>query len=190
MLPLFAALEERTEREPVSRGKGTAITGTAAALVVLLAGMALAQAGTYLAERRRHILPAEQAHPGYDAQFYTAAAALRQLGLPSGGKLAGMGDQICYVDQYWARLAGAQILAEVEAPGDPETTWNAIPDKRTVTAPLASQGIDFLITEFPNSLRKPEGWVQLGPTNLFAYPLQRALAPEQAAAVASFVPQP
>ena len=194
LLPLFAVLRGTRGAElaaPADRpASGSAL---AAALVLLFAGLALVQSATYLAERRRHTPPAEQSHPGYDETFYTAAAALQRMGLPAtGGKLACMGDRICDVDQYWARLAGAQILAEVAVPGEanPETVWNGIADKRTVTAPLAAEGIAYIVTEFPNSLRKPEGWVQLGPTNLFAYPLQRAVSPETAAAMATFQPRP
>lgn len=194
LLPTLALLETRrfdTTASPVSSYQLQ--TGSmAAALVTLFAGIALVQTFTSLADRRRYIPPAEQSHPGYNAQFFTAAAALQQLGLRPGGKLACMGDQICYIDQYWARLADAQILAEIETPNqaDPEKIWNDIPDKRTVTAPLAAQGISYIVTEFPNSLRKPDGWMQLGPTNLFAYPLQTPPTPAQEAAIAHFTPKP
>ncbi len=194
LLPAFALLRCRRAHANASPLSSQPLTtgSTATALTLLFAGVALVQAFTGLADRRRYIPPAEQSHPGYSAQFFTAAAALEKLGLHPGGKLACMGDQICYIDQYWARLAGAQILAEIETPNqaDPETTWNSIPDKRTVTSPLTAQGIDYIVTEFPNSLRKPGGWIQLGPTNLFAYPLQTTPTPGQVQAMAHFSPQP
>ena len=193
LLPAFALLGRRVDTAATPASSHGLMTGsTAAALTLLFAGIALVQAFTGLADRRRYTPPAEQSHPGYNAQFFTAAAALNRLGLRPGGKLACMGDEICYIDQYWARLAGAQILAEIETPGqaDPEATWNSIPDKRTVTAPLAARDVDYIVTEFSNSLRKPDGWIQLGPTNLFAYPLQTTPTPAQVQAIARFSPQP
>ncbi len=189
LLPLFAALGSRPASAIASEVSGRALTASVgSALVLLFAGIALTQSVTYLADRRRHIPPAEQAHPGYDDQVFPAVAALEQLGLRSGGKLACMGDQACYVDQYWARLAGAQILAEIETPGeaDPAAVWSSLPDKRTVTAPLAAGGIEYIVTKFPNSLRKPDGWIQLGTTDLFAYPLRSTPVSAQVQARAQF----
>ncbi len=103
-----------------------------------------------------------------------------------------MGDLACYTDFYWARLAGAQILGEVETPGEanPLTVWNSIADKRTVTGPLAAEGLRYLVSLFPNSASKPAGWVQLGGSNFFAYPLQQPVSAEQAVRIAGFQPTP
>ena len=171
---------------------GRSTNMAAGALVVLFAGIAMAQAFTALADRRRYISSSEQSHPGYSRQFFTAAAALKRLGLRPNGKLACMGDQACYIDQYWARLADAQILAEVETPSgeSPDALWNRVAAQGTITAPLAAQGIEYIVTEFPNSVRKPAGWVQLGPTDFFAYPLGTAPSAAQAAEVAAFSPAP
>ncbi len=183
VLPLFAALQ---------RPQTETATSTSNALIVLFAGIVLMQSATYLADRRRHTPPPEQPHPGYDPQMFTAAAALRQLGVQPGDKVACMGDLACYTDFYWARLAGAQILAEVETPGEanPTAVWNGIPDKRTVTTPLARLGLTAIVSLFPNSAAKPAGWVQLGNSNFFAYPLQRPWSPAEAAQIAAFRPTP
>ncbi len=195
MLPLFALLRVRpvtefTATEPTRGVAGVQVV--ASALVLLFAGIALSQAATYLADRRRHTPTAEQHHPGFDPQIFTAAAALDRLGLKPGDNVACMGDLACYTDFYWARLTGTQILGEVETPNgaNPVAVWNSIPDKRSVTAPLAGMGLRYIVSLFPNSAQKPAGWVQLGGSNFFAYPLRRGVTPAEAAGVAAFAPTP
>lgn len=194
MLPAFALLSTPA----VSPRQGEAMIPAngqrqiASALIVLFAGITISQAATYLADRRRHTPPAEQGHPGFDPQIFTAAAALDKLGLRPGDKVACMGDLACYTDFYWARLAGTQILGEVETPGkaNPITVWNSIPDKRTVTAPLANMGLRYIVSLFPNSETKPQGWIELGGSNFFAYPLQGAIDPATAAEIENFKATP
>ncbi len=188
VLPLFASLGVRGEQ----RTNAGYVPVVASALVLLFAGTALSQSVTYLADRRRHTPLPEQRHPGFDTQIFTAAAALKKLGLQPGDKVACMGDLACYTDFYWARLAGTQILGEVETPDEanPVEVWNGIPDKRTVTAPLASMGLRYIVSLFPNSAEKPEGWVQLGGSNFFAYPLGRSVTASEAGAVAAYRPTP
>ncbi len=193
LLPAFALLDcARVEDTDLAVRGMPKRNINATALAVLFAGIAMAQAFTNLADRRRYTPPAEQSHPGYSQSFFTAAAALDRLGLRPGARLACMGDQACYIDQYWARLAGAQILAEIETPGQqsPEALWNSVADTRTITAPLAARGIDYIVTRFPNSLRKPAGWLQLGPTDFFAYPLRTQPSEAKVKAIAGFTPDP
>ncbi len=195
VLPLFASLqsaERAADGQQTGTVRGGYTTAVASALVLLFAGIALSQAVTYLADRRRHIPVPEQSHPGFDPQVFTAAAALDKLGLQPGDKVACMGDLACYTDFYWARLAGTQILAEVETPGEasPLDVWSGLRDKGTVTRPLANMGLRYIVSLFPNSGVKPEGWVQLGRSNFFAYPLQRTVSAEQAASIAAFNPTP
>jgi hypothetical protein len=166
VLPAFAGLRGRTH---------SAVTAiTASALVAVLAGLALAQSTTYLLERRRQASLFREGSFGYSPQVTAAGNALVQLGVKPGDKLACFGDAACYLDHYWARLAGAQILAEVQTPdgAPPEAEWKSIADKRTVTAPLEAMGLDVIVGRFPNSAQKPEGWVQLGTTDFFVYPLK------------------
>jgi hypothetical protein len=166
LLPLFAWLQRR-------EAEGDRARWVAAALVVLTAGFAMAQAGSYLLERRRLEPAAHRGEAGYSPEMNPMAEALNAMGLKPGDKIACFGDMACYVDHQWARLAGAQILAEVETPNnaDPQQTWDAISDKRTVTEPLQKMGLRLIVTKFANSGRKPDGWVQLGDTDFFAYPL-------------------
>ncbi len=190
VLPLFACLPCRAV--PGAATNAGYVPVVATALVLLFAGTALSQAAMYLADRRRHTPLPEQQHPGFDPQIFTAAAALDKLGLQPGDKVACMGDLACYTDFYWARLAGTQILGEVETPGEanPINVWNGIADKRTVTAPLAGMGLLFIVSLFPNSAAKPQGWVQLGGSNFFAYPLRGTVSASEAAEVAAYRPTP
>ena len=196
-LPLFAALRLRRSSETFkaeanSAGRHAFVPLLSSALILLFAGIALLQSATYLADRRRHTPPAEQDHPGFDPQVFTAAAALDRLGLAPGDKVACMGDLACYTDFYWARLAGTQILGEVETPGEanPMIVWNSVPDKHAITDPLARMGLRYIVSLFPNSARKPDGWIQLGGSNFFAYPLQAPVDASTASTIAAFRPAP
>ena len=189
LLPLFALLHRSAASPNETISTNPLLTS---ALVLLFAGINLTQAATYLADQRRHTPPEEQRHPGYESQIYTAAAALDKLGLQPGDKIACMGDLACYTDHYWARVAGAQILAQIETPDEanPLTVWNSIPDKRAITAPLANAGLRYIVSLFPNSASKPEGWIQLGGSNFFAYPLQASVDPATATGIAQFHAKP
>jgi hypothetical protein len=166
LLPLFAWLQRR-------EGEGDRTRWIAAALVVLTAGVAIAQAGSYLLERRRLEPAAHRGEAGYNPEMNPMAQALNTMGLKPGDKIACFGDTACYLDHQWARLAGAQILAEVETPNsaDPQQVWDSVADKHTITEPLQKMGLRFIVTKFANSARKPDGWVQLGDSDFFAYPL-------------------
>lgn len=184
VLPLFAALRARDEERWVP------VVGSA--LVLLFAASTLSQTATYLADRRRHTPPAEQRHAGFDPQIFTAAAALDALGLKPGDKIACMGDAACYTDHYWARLAGTQILAQVDTPDEanPISVWDAMANKNAVTEPLRRMGLRCIVSLFPNSETKPAGWVQLGDSNFFAYPLDGAAAAAEARASEAFQATP
>ena len=193
LLPIFALLRVRGASPQSAAATGYPATAlVATAMIVLYAGLGLTEAFAYLAEHRRQTSIADQRHPGYDPETFPAAAALDQLGLQPGDKIACMSDRACYTDHYWARLAGTQILAQVDTPNeaDPQTVWDSIPDKNTVTEPLKRMGLRYIVTIFRNSARKPDGWVQLGHTDFFAYPLQAPISASQAAASAAFVPTP
>jgi hypothetical protein len=170
LLPLFAWLQRREGNE------GERVRWIAGALVVSFAGIAAMQAVSYLAECRRLEPSAHRGEAGYNPEMNPMAEALDAMGLKSGDRIACFGDTACYLDHQWARLAGAQIMAEVETPNnaDPQQVWDSIPDKRSVTEPLQKMGLRFIVTKFANSARKPEGWVQLGDSDFFAYPLTDA----------------
>ncbi len=195
LLPLFAVLRVRQKTpgpQTSPDGRHWPAVLTANALVLLFAGLGLSQAVTYLAERRRNTPRAEQHHPGYGREIFTAAAGLEQLGVRPGDKLACMSDVACYTDHYWARIAGAQILAQVDTPdeADPLAVWNSIGNKAAITAPLTRLGVRYLVTTFSNSGSKPDGWIQLGNSDFFAYSLQGPVSADTAAAVENLRPTP
>lgn len=171
MLPLFTWLEHRQPDGPQR------LRSVGSSLVVLIAGISLMQGVRYLAECRRHEPNEHRGEAGYSPEMNPAAEALNKMGLNPTDQIACFGDQACYVDHQWARLAGAQILAEVETPNsdDPQQLWDSIPNKLTVVEPLKKMGLKLIVTKFSNSAHKPDGWVQLGNTDFFAYPLAGGL---------------
>lgn len=145
---------------------------TAAALAVLLAALTLADSARDLGERRR-VLNVQRSSGAYDFQIYGAAKGLEALGITPGKTIACFGDQACYVDIYWARLAGTPIRAEIEVPneGDPERFWMAQSDQTRVVDVLRARNIAAIVAHFAPSACIPQGWRQLGNTNFYAYPL-------------------
>ena len=103
-----------------------------------------------------------------------------------------MGEHACYTDHYWARLAGTQIVAQVETEEgeNPQRTWEKIPDKGKVVRALRGMGLRYLVSTFPNSVDKPAGWVKLGSSDFFAYPLQEPLPEDVARAIGDLQPTP
>jgi hypothetical protein len=170
-VPTLALLRAR-DYEPARGMKRHAVVMTASALVILLAGLSLADAARDLGERRRLLSPT--GHEGwYNKNIFEAAHALNQLGLGKGMAVACMGDKACFLDQYWARLADTPIRAEIGTPNDvdPQDEWEHIADKTHVTAPLEEHGIHAIVAIFPDTTQKPTGWVQLGASDFYAYSL-------------------
>jgi hypothetical protein len=151
----------------------------AAALALLLALMSVTDAARDIFERRRTLNVAGYPQSAYSPEIYSAGRGIAALGIVPGDKVACMGDTACYLDQYWARLAGTQILAEIEVPktsmgnGDPEAYWKSLPNQQQVVSTLAAGNIQAIVAVFPPSDRVPEGWHQLGESSFYAYPLLR-----------------
>ena len=139
---------------------------------LLLALLTLFAAISDLAARRRTLSVTGYPRGAYSKQIYPAAAGLIALGIQPGDKLACMGDQACYIDEYWARLPQAQILAEIEVPndGNPAVFWQSLPNQSEVTRTLAAQNIKAIVAIFPAA--PPTGWQQLGDSAFYALPLK------------------
>jgi hypothetical protein len=160
-VPLFALL-----RRPAG---GAELIGIAAAL--MLAGLALVDGTSAVAELRR--FEKMVGHPGgqFGGDIDPMARALADLGVVSGSRVACMGDDACYVNQYWTRLLQSQVAAEVEIPGngDPADFWTALPNKDEVLRTLRDHDIKALVAEFPAGIDSGEGWKRLGSSRFYAY---------------------
>jgi hypothetical protein len=124
-------------------------------------------------------------HPWYNAQMFGAAHGLVSMGVRPGDEVACMGVIACLNDNYWARLAGVRILTEVYNP-NPHLfrQLEGLSDRAQVYEVLRSQGAKVLVAQFDSgevSAGAPAaaGWVRLGDTVFYAFPLnlKSTLAP-------------
>ncbi len=164
VLPILAML-----RRPKNGYQAEVATGVALAF----AGLVLATAVTDLAERRRVESVTGYPRGAYSKQIYPAAKGIADLGIAPGSTVACFGDVACYVDHYWARIAGTPIRAEIEVPddSDPGAFWKHITDKQAVLDALRARQIKVIVGSFDPTGEAPEGWHQLGSSNFYAYPL-------------------
>jgi 4-amino-4-deoxy-L-arabinose transferase-like glycosyltransferase len=145
----------------------------ATAVAVLLAFLTIADAASDLGQRRRMLSVTGYPRGAYSTEIYPAAKGLADLGIAPGASVACFGEQACYVDQYWARIAGTQILTEIETPEgqDPGEFWKSVPNKSAVLDALRANQIAAVVAVFKPSAHTPEGWQQLGKSDFYAYPL-------------------
>jgi 4-amino-4-deoxy-L-arabinose transferase-like glycosyltransferase len=158
----------------ILRRSASGYTGeVATALAVLLAALTLADAASDLGQRRRMLSVTGYPRGAYSTEIYPAAKGLTDLGIAPGETVACFGEKACYVDQYWARIAGTQIRAEIETPEgrDPGEFWNALSNKSAVLDALRANQISAVVAVFTPSAHIPEGWQQLGNSNFYAYSL-------------------
>ena len=124
LLPLFAAM--RISRAAESSAETFTVTSIAtrtgaAAAIVLLALLAIAESARTVGELRRHLVFAQSPTGWYDHDIFPAAHALNNLGVGPGDTVACIGTIACLYDIYWARLAGVRILTEIYLP-NPHST--------------------------------------------------------------------
>lgn len=164
VIPVLAML-----RRPKNGYQGEMATG----MSLLFAGVILATAISDLGDRRRVESVSGYPRGAYSKQIYPAAKGINDLGIAPGSTVACFGDVACYVDPYWARLAGTPMRAEIEVPDGsaPAPFWNKIADKQTILDALRSRNIKVIVASFEPSAQVPEGWKQLGASNFYAYPL-------------------
>jgi len=99
---------------------------------------------------------------------FEVAEGLHKLGIQPGDKVAGLSR---VAEAHWARLAGAKIVSEIPL-GDEGIFWSAAPEeKRKVFNVFAATGAVVVVTKDPPLGAVKEGWIPLGNTAFYAYPL-------------------
>lgn len=176
LLPVFAALRMPDASPDKFNTRSTAwLPSAATAMIVLLAFLAAVESLRLALEQRRSEsgLP----HPWYNAEIFNAAHALQDLGVKPGDEVACMGFYACLNNDYWARLAGVRILTEVYNPnGNLFQQWAGLPNREQVFDVLRGQHASVLVAQFdPAAVNfgaaAAQGWIRLGGTDLYAYPL-------------------
>jgi hypothetical protein len=164
VIPLLAML-----RRPRNGYLGEVSTGMA----ILFAGLVLATAISDLGDRRRVESVTGYPRGAYSPEIYPAAQGIAALGIAPGSTVACFGDAACYLDHYWARLAGTPIRAELEVQdgSDPGAFWDKIQDKQAVIDALRARHIAAIVGKFQSAAHIAEGWHQLGTSDFYAYPL-------------------
>ncbi|SEG14624.1 hypothetical protein SAMN05421819_1949 [Bryocella elongata] len=156
-------------------GRSAALPAGVEVACIALAFVLLGQSLRDIAQTRRIDNVTAQPGGAYSKQIYPAAAALRALGTSPGSYVACFGDQACYVDQYWARLADTAIDTEIEVPddGDPMTFWNSLTNKEQVLATVRRNGAKAIVAESATTTDTPAGWEHVPGTVFFVYPLNQ-----------------
>ncbi len=99
---------------------------------------------------------------------WQVAEGLRATGLHAGDKVS---DISLMGEAHWARLAGLKIVAQIPL-GDEMLFWTFAPEtKQKVYRLLGGTGAKMLITKNPPPSAVNEGWIPLGNTSFYAYPL-------------------
>jgi hypothetical protein len=99
---------------------------------------------------------------------WQVAQALLRLGLHPGDSVAGLSR---VAESQWARDAGLKIVAEIPL-GDEVVFWAAGPaTKDNIFRILAGTGAKMVITKNPPPSASNEGWIPLGNTSFYAFPL-------------------
>lgn len=170
LLPLLAMLRRPS---PASASEPVRTTELATMAVVLLSLLALADATADIASRRRLLSAAGSPSGAYSLDIYDAAKGLGQLGIVPGETVACFGNKACYEDQYWARLAGTPIRAEIEVPdgSNPAAFWASQTTQPQIVSALEAHHIAAIVASFTPAAEIPAGWHHLGVGNFYAYPL-------------------
>jgi len=156
-------------------GRSAALPAGIEVACIALAFVLLGQSVREIAQTRRIDNVTAQPGGAYSKQTYPAAVALRALGTSPGSYVACLGDQACYVDQYWARLAEMSIDTEIEVPdsGDPMAYWDSLPNQQQVLDTARRNGAAAIVAYSSTTTATPTGWQHVPGTNFFVYALKR-----------------
>jgi hypothetical protein len=193
VLPVFAGLRVSVEAAGLAAtavkgaasdrdNKRWAVRNVAAGMVVLLAFLAVGESLRVALEERRAESSEGLPAAWYSPRIYGAAKALNALGVGNGDEVACMGTTACLNDPYWMRLADVRVLTEVYNPDARHLLeeFEGLPNRQEVYDALKRQGAKVLVASFdPGEMtaesQATRGWVRLGETDFYAYPLTIAV---------------
>ena len=191
VLPVFAALRSpglSTATQERASGRDDRFVEwrpvVATAMVALLAYLALGETLRVALDARR--MESSEGLPAawYSPSIYGAAKALNELGVGNGDQIACMGTIACLNDPYWMRLAGVQVDSEVYNPDAKHLLeeFEGLPNRQQVYDVLKADGAKVVVANFdPGAMTSHSaaaaGWVRLGETDFYAYPLSIAAPP-------------
>lgn len=159
------------------RPNSDAVVRVANGTAVLLAMIALVTSFHDILNLRRQLHLQGRDSGLFSGEIFGAAQGLAAIGVRPGDAVGCMGGHACYLDPYWARLAGVQIMGEIEVPDSVpmNVAWNSFGNKPAIINALRSQGIHVIVTTMPGVSEVPAGWHQLEGTSFFAYPIPDGL---------------
>jgi hypothetical protein len=109
---------------------------------------------------------------GEPHEYWTVAAALQELGLQRGQKVASIGRSS---ESYWARLAGVQIALEIP-PQVSDRYWILdAAGRRKVNKVFTDHGATMAVASYPPAGGGP-GWIRLGSSAFYGLPLTQVPA--------------
>jgi hypothetical protein len=189
VLPVFAALRSPGIIVGEDAGAPRWRPVVAAAMVATLAFLALGETLRVALDDRRSESSEGLPTAWYSPSIDGAAKALNALGVGQGDAIACMGTIACLNDPYWMRLAGVQVQTEVYNPDAKHLLeeFDGLPNRQQVYDVLKAQGAKVLVASFdPGAMTSrsaaADGWVRLGETNFYAYPLTIAAPASRAPA--------
>jgi 4-amino-4-deoxy-L-arabinose transferase-like glycosyltransferase len=180
VLPIFAALvyvpnlpefRPAADENPWPRRMATA-------MVAVFAFLALGETLRVALDHRRNESGAGLSAAWVQPNIVAAAKGLNALGVGDGDEIACMGTIACLNDPYWMRLANVRVLTEVYNPDAQHLLeeFEGLPNRQQVEDVLKAQGAKVVVAAFdPGEMtgRTPAsaGWIRLGESDLYAYPL-------------------
>jgi hypothetical protein len=189
VLPVFAALRSPGMIVGEDAGAPRWRPVVATAMVATLAFLALGETLRVALDDRRSESSEGLPTAWYSPSIDGAAKALNALGVGQGDAIACMGTIACLNDPYWMRLAGVQVQTEVYNPDAKHLLeeFDGLPNRQQVYDVLKAQGAKVLVASFdPGAMTSrsaaADGWVRLGETNFYAYPLTIAAPASRAPA--------
>jgi hypothetical protein len=181
VLPVFAALRSpgMVIGEDAAASRWQPVVATA--MVALMAYLALGETLRVALDERRSESAEGLPAAWYSPSIYGAAKALNAMGVGGGDQIACMGTIACLNDPYWMRLAGVQVDTEVYNPDAKHLLeeFEGLSNRQQVYDVLKADGAKVVVASFdPGAMTERSaaaaGWVRLGETDFYAYPLSIA----------------